>query len=87
MLRSIPFLVLALALPASALADGVPGPRYPGRDAETASHHHRPQLRRHHAAHLYDAAAPVAPVYYAWPVPAEVRVPIYNRPTLLPGAW
>lgn len=79
--------ILALA---PALADGMPGPARHGYDRPHADHH--APRRGHHLGHgrahdRFAFAPPAGPFYHAWPEPAEVRVPIYNRPSHLPPSW
>ena len=91
------FLALAfLALAGPALADGVPGPARRGFEGAYRGRVHHARAPRPHPfvrARFVQSrgpvafAAPVGPASYAWPEPAEVRVPIYNRPSHLPLSW
>lgn len=88
MLRPILFALLALALAAPAQADGPPPE---GSGVQRPRHHlrgavHR-TLHRPYRIARFQVEPPMGPAYYAWPEPAEVRMPIYNRPTHLPGYW
>ena len=81
MYRSLP-LVFSLLLAAPARADGVP-PDGMGRP-HSRVHDVRPPVYRHRIAVRHAVAQPMGPAYDAWPEPAEVRVPIYNRPGAMP---
>ena len=86
----LPLALLALVLAGPALADGVPGSagrglEGPDRARVHRGHAHHPR-RFVRASHRIAPMPPAGPVAYAWPEPAEVRVPIYNRPSHLP-AW